>query len=135
MKKLPISVLLAGVWLALTLPVSAHHSFAARWDMNKSVILTGTVVSVKLTNPHPSMELDVAEPNGTMTRWFVSATTSATALRRAGWTPDTIPVGTKVKLEAHPPLLEGSKTVCAGTITMPDGKEYSMGGSLGIPAG
>ena len=135
MRKASISVVLAGVLFALTLPVSAHHSFAARWDMNKSVILTGTVTALKLTNPHPSMQLDVTEPNGTTTSWFVSATTSATALRRAGWTADTVPIGTKIKLEAHPPLLEGSKTVCAGTITMPDGKEYSMGGSLGIPAG
>ncbi len=135
MRKAYISVLLAGALFTVTLPVSAHHSFAARWDMNKSIILTGTVASVKLTNPHPSMELDVTEPDGTTIRWFVSATTSGTALRKAGWTANTIPIGTRIKLEAHPPLLEGSKTVCAGTITMPDGKEYSMGGSLGIPAG
>ena len=125
-------VVAAGILCTLTLPVSAHHSFAARWDMNKSVVLMGTVVSVRLTNPHPSMDIEVTEADGTKTRWFVSATTSATALRRAGWTEETVPIGTKIKLEAHPPLKEGAKNVCAGTITMPDGKQFSMGGSLGI---
>ena len=132
MRHVSICAIVAGL-LCMIQPVAAHHSFAARWDMNKSVILEGTVVLVRLTNPHPSMQMEVTEPDGTKTLWFVSATTSANTLRRAGWSEDTIPIGTKIKLEAHPPRKEGAKDVCAGTITLPDGRQFSMGGSLGIP--
>lgn len=128
-------VMLVGIVLCtVTLPVSAHHSFAARYDMDKVIALYGTVVTIRLTNPHPTMDMDVTEKDGTKVRYLVTARASANALRDAGWTPATLPVGIIIKLEAHPALLPGSKTVCAGTVTMPDGKQISLGGTLGIQA-
>ena len=136
MRKMRSALMLVGVLLfTLTLPVSAHHSFAARFDMDKWIVLTGPVTSLKMVNPHPTMEMEVTEPDGTRTRWLITSMTSANALRTAGWKPDTLPIGTTVKLEAHPALLPGSKTVCAGTVTLPDGKQFSLGGTLGVAAG
>ncbi len=132
MRQVFICAVVAGLLCAIQ-HVAAHHSFAARWDMNKSVFLEGTVVEFRLTNPHPSMQVEVTEPNGTKNVWFVTATTSANNLKKAGWTEDTVPIGTRVKLEAHPPRKQGAKDVCAGTVTLPDGRQFSMGGSLGIP--
>lgn len=133
MRKVGLFVILVG--LLFTVPVSTHHSFAARYDMNKTIVLTGTATLLKMVNPHPSMEMEVTGPDGTKAKWLITSMTSATALRKAGWTDETVPIGTTIKLEAHPALLAGSKTVCAGTITMADGKQYSLGGSLGIAAG
>ena len=41
-----IAALLAAV------PVVAHHSFAAEYDADKPIKLTGTVTKIEWTNPH-----------------------------------------------------------------------------------
>ena len=125
-------MLVGLVLFTVTLPVSAHHSFAARFDMDKWVTLNGKVAVMKMVNPHPTMQLEVAEADGTKTMWLITSQTSANALRGAGWTSEVLTVGMTVKLEAHPALLPGSKTVCAGTVTLPNGKQLSLGGTLGV---
>ena len=130
------AVLLIGVLaFVMMAPVSAHHSFAARFDMDKWITLNGKVTSLKLVNPHPLMEMEVTEADGTVSKWLITSMTSANALRNAGWTKDTVAIGMTIKLEAHPALLAGSKTVCAGTVTLPSGKQHSLGGTLGVAAG
>ena len=44
------SVLAAGV-LLMSAPVVAHHGDAGRYDENPFII-TGTIVEIKMTNPH-----------------------------------------------------------------------------------
>src|SRR3970282_1212074 len=48
---------------------SAHHSFAAGFDGEKQITLTGTVASVEWTNPHIHFSIDVTGDNGTVTQW------------------------------------------------------------------
>jgi hypothetical protein len=50
-----IAVLAAGV------PMIAHHSFAAEFDAQKAVKLTGSVTKVEWMNPHTYFYLDVTE--------------------------------------------------------------------------
>src|SRR5690606_6196517 len=38
--------------LAAFTPAQAHHSFAAAYDMNDPISITGKIVQVRLTNPH-----------------------------------------------------------------------------------
>src|SRR5262245_31712564 len=47
-------------WILVgTVAVSAHHSFAAQYDADKPVTLTGTVARIEWTNPHFHFYVDV----------------------------------------------------------------------------
>ena len=54
----------AGLFAAGTTSVAAHHSFAAAYDMSESITITGTIVNVRLTNPHSYFFLDVENAAG-----------------------------------------------------------------------
>ena len=57
---LPVLVVLACLWLGRSAPL-AHHSFAAEFDVNKSVTLKGTVTTMKWVNPHSWLYIDVKD--------------------------------------------------------------------------
>ncbi len=85
-------------------------------------------------NPHSELTIEVASgPQAGL--WYITSRATGTALRRNGWTPETLPVATVVKVSGHPSRKEGAKALAAGTITLPDGKKISFGGTEGIPQG
>src|SRR5438270_13652752 len=61
--------LVAGGLLVAALPVLAHHSFAAEYDSNKPVTLTGAVSKVEWMNPHARFYVDVKDEGGKMVNW------------------------------------------------------------------
>src|SRR5215510_6926876 len=65
--------------------LSAHHSFAAEFDINKPITLQGTVTKVEWVNPHVYVYLDVKDASGKVTNWALSSL-SPGAARRAGVT-------------------------------------------------
>jgi hypothetical protein len=79
-------------------PVLAHHSFAAEYDQDKPLNLTGTVTSMKWSNPHGWLYLDIAGSDGNVVNWaFELAATNA--LIRSGWKKEDVPPGTRLRVE------------------------------------
>jgi hypothetical protein len=87
----------AGVLLAAT-PAFPHHSFAAEFDSNKRVTLTGRVTRIEWTNPHAYLYLDVPEDAGTAANWAVEMG-SPNGLTRLGWTRTMLKFGDAVTVE------------------------------------
>src|SRR6266540_7359278 len=58
MKTRLVSGLIAAVVMVTAAPVLAHHPFAAEYDRNKAVHLTGTVAKVDWANPHAMLSVD-----------------------------------------------------------------------------
>ncbi|HEY8521133.1 MAG TPA: DUF6152 family protein [Gammaproteobacteria bacterium] len=83
---LRVLLVLAGALLPI-LPAAAHHSFAAVFDGEKQVTVTGTVTEVEWTNPHVHFSLDVTSEDGTVTRWRFEGY-PPNMLVRQGWKRD-----------------------------------------------
>ena len=90
------SVLAAGLILT-SAPLIAHHGDAGRYDESPFVI-TGTIVEIRLTNPHSIMVFDVTDANGKTVRWQGEMTGGQQIVRQFGWTKESPKVGDKITL-------------------------------------
>jgi hypothetical protein len=83
-------------------PAVAHHAFAAEFDAEKPIKLTGKVVEMRWSNPHAWIYLDVAGAD--------------------------LPAGTVLVIQGWQ-ARNGSNTANAGAITFPDGRRLFAGSS------
>ncbi len=126
---------LVGSWLFVAMPLAAHHSFSAFWLMDKTETIEGVVTRVKLVNPHPEMRIEVTGADGQKAIWLITGRATGSSILKAGWTAETVPVGTKVTIEGNPSRREGVRALAAGRITNADGSVVWFGGGGGIPQG
>ena len=116
-----------AVLMAATLTLSAHHSFSAEFDGSKTVTLEGKVVMMEWVNPHSWLHIDVTKPDGTVERWKVEGG-SPNVLQRLGWTRNSLPAGTKIKVTGSP-AKDGARRLNSRNLEFPDGRKMSLGGS------
>jgi catechol 2,3-dioxygenase-like lactoylglutathione lyase family enzyme len=127
MKTIPSYVLAGTVLVAMTLPVRAHHSFAAEFDQSKPVKLEGTVTKMEWINPHSWIHIDVAGEDGKPVPWMIEAGTPNTMVRR-GFTRNSLLPGTEIVVEGFLSK-DGSNRANGFSITFTDGRRLFVGGS------
>ena len=92
-----VVVIVAGLLVAAR-PIVAHHAFAAEFDANKPIKLTGAVTKVDWRNPHTWFFIDVKDDTGKVTNWGLEMG-SPNGLLRLGWTRNSMKIGDVVTVE------------------------------------
>ena len=111
------ATLLVGImWLASTMPVPAHHAFAAEFDINSPVTVTGSVTKVEWMNPHVWFYIDAKAESGAGATWGMEMG-SPNALMRAGWMRTSMAIGDVVTVEGYR-AKDGTTTANARAVTL-----------------
>ena len=124
------ALLMAGIGLlALTsvTPASAHHAFAAEFDANAPLEMSGVVVRMEWVNPHTWIHIDVAQADGSTERWMIEGG-PPTALLRRGFTKQDLLAGTEVFVEGFQ-AKDGSNKANGRNVTFIDGSKLFLGSS------
>ncbi len=118
-----------STFMAFIAPALAHHASAPFYDPESRVEFEGTVTRWVFRNPHAFLFLDVENSDGSVTEWQIELG-APVSIRRAGWTPDTLAIGQRVKVSGQRSRAEGSFGVCCVRMTRPDGRPVLEGGRV-----
>jgi hypothetical protein len=95
-----ILVFVGAASLLAAVPAAPHHAFAAEFDINRPVELTGVVTRIQWTNPHAWLFIDTQDDNGNVQNWAIELV-GINYLLRHGWTRDKVKAGDIVNVRGY----------------------------------
>lgn len=105
--------------------VAAHHSFAAEYDAQAPITLTGVVNRVEWTNPHAYVYIDVKDDKGAVVTWSFEGYPPNT-LKRTGFARDLLKAGETITITGWKARFTPNRAA-GREVTLPDGKKVFLG--------
>jgi hypothetical protein len=118
-------MVVAAIAVAASVPVRAHHAFAAEFDEKKPINVQGSVIRWELTNPHSWIHIDVKGADGKQVTWMIEGA-SPNNLYRLGLTKESLPIGAVITVTGYQ-AKDGSTRAVGRDITFADGKKFFLG--------
>ena len=106
---------------------AAHHSFAAEFDANAPIEITGSVTKIDWANPHTFFYIDVQNAKGEYENWALELG-SPNGLMRRGWSRDTLKLGDVVTVTGSR-AKDGSFKGNARSVVLSTGQRLFAGSS------
>ena len=120
----------AAVLLFTAIRISAHHSFAAEYDENNLITVSGSVSKFEWINPHALLSIHGTDSAGKAGSWKFEMG-SPGALESLGWKKTDLKTGDRITLEGYA-AKDGSKRANARMVKLADGRRL-FGGSQCTP--
>ncbi len=126
---LTVAATLLAIGVLSIVPAPAHHSFAP-YETSLQVKMSGSVTSLKWTNPHVYIEMDAPDARtGEMRHWLIECA-STSILNRAGWKFNMLKAGDRITVIVSP-LRNGEPAALLKQIVLADGRKFSNGAAAG----
>ncbi len=119
------SILFVLLVAALSAPLAAHHSFAAEYDAQAPITLTGVVNRLEWTNPHTYVYIDVKDDNGAVVTWSFEGYPPNT-LKRTGFSRDLLKAGETITITGWKARFTPNRAA-GREVTLPDGRKVFLG--------
>ena len=92
--------LLTVCFLAVSVPLAAHHG-SAGYDMDKELVMKGTVMEWLWANPHCFLKYDTTDDAGNVAHWAVEVS-NPTDMAKRGWSKQSLKPGDEVTVTVRP---------------------------------
>lgn len=116
------TVLVIGPLFWLMSGAQAHHS-RAHFDMDAIISFSGTVTELSWRSPHVYLQVASTDENGADRNWTLEGH-SIPGFLRVGWRRDSVQVGDKVSIVAHPNRDRSKSFAMVYSATLADGTTY-----------
>ena len=99
LNKAALVLVTAALTLGAVTAIQAHHSFAAQYDSNKPVSLSGVVTKVEWTNPHVYIYIDSTDAKTKKVSNWGFEMGPPHMLQKSGWKRNSLKIGEVIEVD------------------------------------
>ena len=131
--RMAVTVLGLGL-VASVVPLLAHHSVPAEYDVSKTMTIRGVVTQTEWMNPHVRLWVDAKNDDGTVSTWEMELPPPNALKREEGGKLDFVKPGDQVIVTLWR-AKDGSRVAHTLSLTAPDGRvmNFPRGADWGMP--